>query len=165
MPPFTPPTGSDVPGAICVSEDVGTFVLNGQDINFVARWGCLDLAPLHAVLQVVSGANRKLPGTQGRVALQHFGDELVAIVPIMISGVVDDMGAQVANDEVQWRQNIDDFKTLFTAPANAAPTIPATIFGATLGADVQVTGFDLVYKKRGLSKHSLTITVPLGEFS
>lgn len=151
------------PGSICVGADVGAFTLNGVDINFVPSWGALNLSPLTAQSPPLKGKNRNLPGTRGSRPLQHFAGEMAVVLPFAVSGVCDQSGTPNSDEEDGLDTNIAYLMANVFDPAIGV-TI-AAVFKGSLTADVQVTGFDPVYKNRGLLKATLSLLIPYGGFA
>lgn len=156
-----------IPGQVCISDQVGTLTINSIPLNTPA-WGVLDLSELWGSQPPLRGNNVVIPGAVGTRAYPRRFDQSVWSLHMIISGFVDDMGVEYADEEVGLETNLAYLQTnVIDPPTPPTATRSASLLtpsGNTLTADVQVTGFDRGAKNLGLMRAVLELTIPGGRF-
>lgn len=150
----------------------GTLTIDGVLLNTPA-WDLTDLTPLW-VEATVRGGDRLLPGVAGVIPYRRRLDVTEHALPMLISGDVDEAGADQANAWIGLEANIETLRSTVIEPTNVGDgTRPATLTlpsGLTRTADVHVLGLRVSGAVGAGSSHALVravlqISVPAGRFA
>lgn len=150
----------------------GTLTIGGVLLN-TSRWDIPDLSPLW-IEAAQRGRDRIIPGSAGVLAYRRRLDVTTHALRILISGDVDEAGAPVADAMIGLEQNVADLRTTVVDPTNVGDgTRAATLVlpsGATMTADVHVTGLRVSSTRGANRKHALMVgalqvSIPAGRFA
>lgn len=145
-------------------ERLGKLTINGVDMHTPA-WNVLDPTVLYQPTDFV-GENLRIPGAHGRRAYPLWIDQGHFLLPMLISGEVDQSGNLYATTYLGAQTNLDYLNANVTTPP-AAPTATqaATLLmpdGSTRNANVQVFPIrpENLYLTKTLFRATLELIIP-----
>lgn len=129
---------------------------------------CTDLSDLWVPSSPLRGQNVLIPGAIGRLATPRRRDEVHHSLPMVISGVVDDVGAEYTDPWAGLEANLADLETALDPPAPPTATVAASLTmpsGAVRTASVQVDGIKVGIHVGPVFRCTLELTIPAGRFT
>jgi hypothetical protein len=155
-----------IPGSIDCQCTGGELEIDGESMHTFA-WCVTDVTALWVPTPPYRGKNVVIPGAEGQRPYPLRIDQAHIALPMVISGVVDDTGAEYGDPWVGLTTNVTTLRGFLDAPAAPTATVPAqlTLPDATvLTADVQVDGIRIGVHVGPVFRATLDLTIPAGRF-
>jgi hypothetical protein len=142
----------------------GLLTVNGVSMHTPA-WCMVDLGDLWFPAKT-RGSNVLIPGAVGRRAYPVRADETTYSLPMLISGVVDQLGGPYPDAMVGLERNLVELAAVFVPDPNVA-TVSASLTmpsGAVRTAEVQIVGVKLGKQVGPVVRAIVEMVVPAGSF-
>lgn len=161
-------TAHGADGALSACTCTGHLVINGVSMHNPA-WCVLDVIELWPGNAKQRGDNVIVEGVDGQLAYPMEIEQTDYLLPLMVSGELDHMGNPDSDGTMaRLYRNLAYLRSLVYGPVDGTTaTWDAHISlptGGTVYADVQVLDIARVWHFRQLTKTTLTLRVPAGEF-